>query len=82
MGKIAAVYYTISLLLVIDMGLDFITAYYKHGNLITDNKQIALHYFYGNFMFDLIAVNINNYESSYFRLRGYLYLSLITDLYF
>lgn len=46
----------IALLLVVDMGLDFITGYYKHGNLVTDNKKIALNYLYGNFIFDLIAV--------------------------
>ncbi|CAD8074768.1 unnamed protein product [Paramecium sonneborni] len=56
---IAALYYTISLLLVIDMGLDFITAYYKHGVVITDSRKIAINYLYGNFIFDLIALIIS-----------------------
>ena len=51
-------YYSISLLLVIDMGLDFITAYYKHGVVITDSRKIAINYLYGNFFFDLTAVNL------------------------
>lgn len=40
----------------IDMVLQFITAYYKHGNLITDRKKVAKHYLKGYFAFDLIAV--------------------------
>ncbi|CAD8058509.1 unnamed protein product [Paramecium primaurelia] len=57
--QVAALYYTISLLLVIDMGLDFITAYYKHGVVITDSRKIAINYLYGNFFFDLTALIIS-----------------------
>lgn len=38
------------------MGLDFITAYFKHGVVITDSRKIAINYLYGNFIFDLTAV--------------------------
>ncbi|CAD8145638.1 unnamed protein product [Paramecium octaurelia] len=57
--QVAALYYSISLFLVIDMGLDFITAYYKHGVVITDSRKIAINYLYGNFFFDLSALIIS-----------------------
>ncbi|CAD8067666.1 unnamed protein product [Paramecium primaurelia] len=57
--QVAALYYSISLFLVIDMGLDFITAYYKHGVVITDSRKIAINYLYGNFFFDLTALIIS-----------------------
>lgn len=40
------------------MGLDFITAYFKHGVVITDSRKIAINYLYGNFIFDLTAVKL------------------------
>lgn len=54
---IDALFYTIALMLVVDIGLDFITAYYKHGNLVTDSSKIAKHYLYGYFIFDCFAVS-------------------------
>lgn len=39
-----------------EMMLEFVTAYYFHGNLVTKKSKIASNYFHGNFVFDLIAV--------------------------
>lgn len=50
------------MLFVIDMGLDFFTAFYKHGNLVTDRMLIAKHYFYGYFAYDCIAVRFTHYS--------------------
>lgn len=40
----------------IDIGVNFITAYYEHGNLIIKKSKIADHYMKGNLSSDLIAV--------------------------
>lgn len=51
-----ALFYGIFVILLIDMLLDFVTAYYKHGNLVQDSWKIAMHYLYGYFVFDCVAV--------------------------
>jgi hypothetical protein len=43
-------------LFVADMVLEFLTAYYLHGNLVANKRKIALHYLKTYFVFDLIAV--------------------------
>jgi hypothetical protein len=40
-----------------DMGLEFITAYYLHGNLVTKKSKIASNYLRNHFFWDSIAVN-------------------------
>lgn len=41
----------------LDVLLEFLTAFYEHGNLITDKKRIAFQYFMRNFIFDFIALS-------------------------
>lgn len=41
---------------VLDMNLDFHTAYYAHGNLVLDREKIALRYLHSQFLYDLIAI--------------------------
>ena len=49
-------FYSLEAILLVDMALEFVTAYYKHGNLVTDSLKIAKHYLYGYFIFDSFAV--------------------------
>lgn len=51
-----AIFYSIELMFILDMALDFVTAYYKHGNLVTDRRLIAKNYFYGYWIFDSLAI--------------------------
>lgn len=41
----------------LDVLLEFLTAFYEHGNLITDKKRIAYQYLMRNFVFDFIALS-------------------------
>lgn len=41
--------------LVLDIILEFLTAFYEHGNLITDKTRIAYKYLSLNFILDLVA---------------------------
>ena len=44
------------LMLFSDMALEFITAYYEHGNLVMRKSKIAYNYFRKNFPYDAIAI--------------------------
>ncbi|CAD8193663.1 unnamed protein product [Paramecium pentaurelia] len=70
-----ALFYGIFIILLTDMLLDFVTSYYKHGNLVLDKRKIAMHYFYGYFVFDCVAlfscvvrlaVDTNNFRFIFF----------------
>lgn len=40
----------------LDIIIEFFTAYYQHGNLVTKKSKIAKHYFKTYFPYDMIAV--------------------------
>lgn len=40
----------------IDMCIDFHTAFYSHGNLVSDRALIAQRYMHSQFIFDSIAI--------------------------
>lgn len=44
------------ILFMIDLFLEFQTAYFKHGNPVVKKSKIAYNYLKGYFIFDLIAV--------------------------
>lgn len=43
-------------LFLIDIIMEFNTAYYLHGNLVLKKSMIAIHYLKTNFIFDLCSV--------------------------
>lgn len=58
--------YLVFFLYVIDIGVEFNTAYYLHGSLIKNKKKIAIYYLHTFFFYDLIAVGQFNYHFSGF----------------
>ncbi len=56
--------YSLLILYLIDIGFEFLTAYYNHGNLVVNKKKIALFYLKSYFAYDLIAVLINSFFTS------------------
>ncbi len=54
-------------LFLFDVLIEFNTAFYMHGNLITKKSKIAKHYMKNNFLFDIIAVLKNHFIYSYFQ---------------
>ena len=62
-------FYSLEAILLVDMALEFVTAYYKHGNLVTDSLKIAKHYLYGYFIFDSFAVYILLHIDFYFNIK-------------
>ena len=64
-----------SWLFLIDILLQFNTAYYKKGILITQRSKIIQHYLRGNFTWDLIII-IPFFISLYFKVQ-YLDITLI-----
>ncbi|KAM3146806.1 hypothetical protein pb186bvf_000960 [Paramecium bursaria] len=58
-GQMDGLFYSLEAILLVDMALEFVTAYYKHGNLVTNSLKIAKHYLYGYFIFDSFAIFIS-----------------------
>jgi len=83
--------YPISSLLFVflmDIVINFNTAYYNKGEMIVSRNKIFKNYFYGQFLKDLLSISFlicaqffNYFEMSwYFQLTGFLYLLRVQNL--